>query len=97
MEVFFSTLGALGVWLVALTVLALVVMGLLMPFAVFGIKPLLRVLIEEQRRNNRLLARQGLRDQGIEAGDVAGVATSKDDGEPQTLQDFIRERSGRSP
>ncbi|HCL44796.1 hypothetical protein JY438_05165 [Stenotrophomonas maltophilia] len=97
MEVFFSTLGALGVWLIALAVLALVVMGLLMPFAVFGIKPLLRVLIEEQRRNNRLLARQGLRDQGIEAGDVAGVATSKDDSEPQTLQDFIRERSGRSP
>lgn len=94
MEVFFSTLGALGVWLVALAVLALVVMGLLMPFAVFGIKPLLRVLIEEQRRNNRLLARQGLRDQGIEAGDVASLATSKDDDAPQTLQDFIRERGG---
>lgn len=94
MEVFFSTLGELGVWLVALAVLALVVMGLLMPFAVFGIKPLLRVLIEEQRRNNRLLARQGLRDQGIEAGDVASLATSKDDDAPQTLQDFIRERGG---
>lgn len=97
MEVFFSTLGALGVWLVALAVLALAVMGLLMPLAVFGIKPLLRVLIEEQRRNNRLLARQVLRDQGIEPEDVAGVATSRDDGEPQTLQDFIRERDEHKP
>ncbi|WP_445683810.1 hypothetical protein ACUDCE_08015 [Stenotrophomonas pavanii] len=97
MDVFFSTLGALGVWLVALAVFALGVLGLLMPLAVFGIKPLLRVLIEEQRKTNRMLAKQGLRDQGIESRDVASVATSRDDGEPQTLEEFIRERAGRSP
>lgn len=97
MDVFFSTMGALGVWLVALAVFALAVLGLLMPLAVFGIKPLLRVLIEEQRKTNRMLAKQGLRDQGIEARDVASVATSRDDGEPQTLEEFIRERGERRP
>jgi hypothetical protein len=34
MDVFFSTMGALGVWLVALAVFALAVLGLLMPLAV---------------------------------------------------------------
>ncbi|WP_414616976.1 hypothetical protein [Stenotrophomonas muris] len=97
MDVFFSTMGALGVWLVALAVFALALLGLLMPLAVFGIKPLLRALIEEQRKTNRMLAKQGLRDQGIEPRDVASVATSRDDGEPQTLEEFIRERGGRSP
>lgn len=39
-----------------LLVLALLVLWILIPFAVFGIKGLLRQLVEEQRRTNALLS-----------------------------------------
>lgn len=95
MESIFVTLGALGAWLAALGLLALILLGLLMPLAVFGIKPLLRALIEEQRKTNRLLARQGMRDQGLEVSEPAVAATTRDQSAPQTLHDFIQARDAR--
>lgn len=41
----------------AVAVIVLALVWLLLPFAMFGIKPLLRELLEEQRRNNQLLLR----------------------------------------
>lgn len=53
-----------GFLLVVLVLLALLVLVLwvLMPFAVFGTKPVLRALLAEQRRTNALL--EELRDGG---------------------------------
>lgn len=48
-----SIAGALATfWILALI---LVIIWIALPFAVFGIKPLLRQLIQEQRRTNELL------------------------------------------
>jgi hypothetical protein len=96
MELLLTTVGAFGVAVITLALLSLIVMALLMPLAVFGIKPLLRVAIEELRKTNRLLARQGMRDQGMDAGGIGEIATSRDESAPQSLQDFIRERDARS-
>ncbi|MBA0362750.1 hypothetical protein [Stenotrophomonas maltophilia] len=96
MEVLVNAIGLFGATVLGLAVFALLVLGLLMPLAVFGIKPLLRVAIEELRKTNRLLARQGMRDQGIDAGGIGETATSRDDSAPQSLQDFIRDRDARS-
>lgn len=49
--------GTLGLILV-LFFLLLAILWLLVPFAVFGIKGLLRDLIREQQRTNALLARE---------------------------------------
>jgi len=96
MELLVNTVGAFGIAVITLALLSLIVMGLLMPLAVFGIKPLLRVAIDELRKTNRLLARQAMRDQGMDAGGVGEVATSRDDSAPQNLRDFIRDRDARS-
>ncbi|KWT83872.1 MULTISPECIES: hypothetical protein [unclassified Variovorax] len=45
--------GLMIVWV--LIALLIAVLWILMPFAIFGSKPLLRTLIEEQKRTNRLL------------------------------------------
>jgi len=95
MELLLTTVGAFGVAVITLALLSLILMGLLMPLAVFGIKPLLRVAIEELRKTNRLLARQGMRDQGVDAGGIGEIATSRDESAPQSLQDFIRDRDAR--
>jgi len=95
MELLLTTVGAFGVAVITLALLSLILMGLLMPLAVFGIKPLLRVAIEELRKTNRLLARQGMRDQGMDAGGIGEIATSRDESAPQSLQDFIRDRDAR--
>jgi len=95
MELLLTTVGAFGVAVITLALLSLILMGLLMPLAVFGIMPLLRVAIEELRKTNRLLARQGMRDQGMDAGGIGEIATSRDESAPQSLQDFIRERDAR--
>jgi len=95
MELLLTTVGAFGVAVITLALLSLILMGLLMPLAVFGIKPLLRVAIEELRKTNRLLARQGMRDQGMDAGGIGEIATSRDESAPQSLQDFIRDRDVR--
>lgn len=48
--------GMVGLMAVAwLGLLVLVVVWIVLPFAVFGLKPLLRELIREQRRTNELL------------------------------------------
>ncbi|WP_416057759.1 hypothetical protein [Stenotrophomonas maltophilia] len=96
MELLVNTVGAFGIAVITLALLSLIVMGLLMPLAVFGIKPLLRVAIDELRKTNRLLARQAMRDQGMDAGGVGEVATSRDDSAPPNLRDFIRDRDARS-
>lgn len=96
MELLFNTVGGLGAAILGLALLSLIVMGLLLPLAVFGIKPLLRVVIEELRKTNRLLARQSMRDLGIEAIGAGEAATSRDDSEPQSLADYIRDRDARS-
>lgn len=45
--------GAMAViWILGIV---LVVVWILLPFAVFGVKPLLRELLREQRRTNELL------------------------------------------
>ncbi len=95
MELLLTTVGAFGVAVITLALLSLILMGLLMPLAVFGIKPLLRVAIEELRKTNRLLARHGMRDQGMDAGGIGEIATSRDESAPQSLQDFIRDRDAR--
>lgn len=45
--------------------LILAVLWILVPFAVFGIKPLLRQLISEQKRTNELLHNVSLRQQHL--------------------------------
>jgi hypothetical protein len=96
MELLFPTVGSLGAVVLGLALLSLILMGLLLPLAVFGIKPLLRVAIEELRKTNRLLARQSMRDLGIEAVGTGEAATTRDDSEPQSLADYIRDRDSRS-
>jgi Tfp pilus assembly protein PilX len=49
-------LAGLTVLLVLLGVLV-AILWILLPFAVFGMKPLLRTVVEQQRRTNELLAR----------------------------------------
>ena len=52
--------GAAAIGVVGfLFLLMLGVLWILVPFAVFGIKPLLRQLLEEQRRTNQLLSGAG--------------------------------------
>jgi hypothetical protein len=48
-----SAVGALS--LLYLGLLVLIVVWVVLPFAVFGIKPLLRELIQEQRNTQKLL------------------------------------------
>ncbi len=50
--------GVFGLF-IGLFFLVLAILWLLVPFAVFGIKGLLRDLIREQQRTNALLAREG--------------------------------------
>jgi hypothetical protein len=47
-----------GIGLLWLFGLVLLVVWIILPFAIIGTKPLLRQLIEEQRRTNELLARR---------------------------------------
>jgi len=51
--------GATGTLLLVLAIVGLIVLVLwvLLPFALFGVKPLLRQLVHEQRRTNELLYR----------------------------------------
>ena len=52
--------GAAAIGVVGfLFLLLLGILWILVPFAVFGIKPLLRQLLEEQRRTNQLLSGAG--------------------------------------
>lgn len=51
-----EALAVLTVLLMLLGVLV-AILWILLPFAVFGMKPLLRTAIEQQRRTNELLAR----------------------------------------
>ena len=74
----------LGFFLFALG-LVLAILWILVPFAVFGIKGLLRRQIEEQRRTNELLATVAQRQQ-ITADHYAGA--------PATV---IRERTAPPP
>ena len=50
-----EALGAAYIFLVLLGV-AISIAWILLPFAMFGTKPLLRALISEQQRTNKLLA-----------------------------------------
>lgn len=47
-----------GIGLLYLFGLVLIVVWIILPFAIFGTKPLLRELIQEQRRTNDLLAKR---------------------------------------
>ena len=56
-----STLGSLmGIW--ALVALFNAILWILMPFAIFGTKPLLKTLIAEQKKTNKLLEAAAERD-----------------------------------
>lgn len=50
-------MGGMGVMMLVLTLLGVVlaIAWILLPFAMFGMKPLLRELIEETKRTNALL------------------------------------------
>jgi hypothetical protein len=51
--------GMVGAMAVAwLALLVLVVVWIVLPFAIFGLKPLLRELVREQRRTNELLEKR---------------------------------------
>jgi threonine/homoserine/homoserine lactone efflux protein len=52
-----STLGSWVIVLGALFVIVLVVLWVLLPFAIFGMKDLLRELVREQKHTNTLLER----------------------------------------
>jgi hypothetical protein len=51
--------ASMGIFMIAAAIFGLIltVLWILVPFALFGIKPLLRELIAEQRRANELAAR----------------------------------------
>jgi F0F1-type ATP synthase membrane subunit b/b' len=56
--------GMVGLMMVMwLAVAVVVVLWICMPFAIFGTKPLLRVLIAEQKKTNELLAAAAARSQ----------------------------------
>ena len=46
-------------WPMLLFLLLLAILWLLVPFAIFGIKPILRDLLKEQKRSNELLVLLG--------------------------------------
>jgi uncharacterized membrane protein len=60
-------LGAMGGFMLAVTIFAIIlaIAWIIMPFAIIGTKPILRDLLAEQKRTNRLLeeaaARAGTR------------------------------------
>ena len=54
-----GALGLLGTLVSTLFFLALGILWVLVPFAIFGIKPLLRDLISEQRKTQALLIEIG--------------------------------------
>lgn len=69
-----STLGSLmGIW--ALVALFIAILWILMPFAIFGTKPLLKTLIAEQKKTNKLLEAAAERDKL--PTDVVLVSTRK--------------------
>lgn len=47
-----------GTVLITILVLVLAVVWIFLPFAMFGMKPILRDLLQEQRRTNELLTAQ---------------------------------------
>lgn len=57
-----STTLATGFGLIWLFAVVLIVVWVILPFAILGTKPLLRELIQEQRRTNELLKRVAQRD-----------------------------------
>lgn len=71
-----STLGSLmGIW--ALVALFIAILWILMPFAIFGTKPLLKTLIAEQKKTNKLLEAAAERDKS--PTDVVLVSTRRHD------------------
>ena len=68
--------GLMIVWV--LIALLIAVLWILMPFAIFGSKPLLRTLIAEQKKTNQLLAEAAERAKG--PTDVVLVSTRKSEG-----------------
>ena len=65
--------------MVALWILAIIIaiLWILMPFAIFGTKPLLKTLIAEQRKMNKLL--EAAADRAKAPTDVVLVSTRKVD------------------
>lgn len=57
-----GTTLATGISLLWLFGLVLIAVWIILPFAILGTKPLLRELIQEQRRTNELLKRAAQRD-----------------------------------
>ena len=53
-----SAAGGLSIVLILLAIL-LVVLWVVLPFAIFGLKPLLRELLAEQRRTNQMIDKLG--------------------------------------
>ena len=51
----FAAFGMLGMLLVVMLAIALLLLWICLPFALFGTKPLLRELIQEVRKTNALL------------------------------------------
>ncbi|HWT18580.1 MAG TPA: hypothetical protein VN280_06660 [Variovorax sp.] len=68
-----SMLGAgVVMWLIAIFI---AILWILMPFAIFGTKPLLRQLLAEQKRTNKLLAEAA--DRAIGPTEVVLVGSRK--------------------
>lgn len=61
-----------------LLVLFIAILWILMPFAIFGTKPLLRQLLAEQKRTNKLLAEAA--DRAIGPTEVVLVGSRKREG-----------------
>lgn len=54
----FGSMGAIGVIGFVVLMLVLFVLWVCMPFAIFGMKPLMRQLLAEQKKTNALLQAQ---------------------------------------
>ncbi|CAN7449448.1 hypothetical protein LJR099_003010 [Variovorax paradoxus] len=71
-----AAMGSLmGIWV--LVALFVAILWILMPFAIFGTKPLLKTLIAEQKKTNRLL--EAAAERGKLPTDVVLVSTRKQD------------------
>lgn len=72
-----ATAGSLfGIGMIVLLLVA--ILWILMPFAIFGTKPILRELLAEQKRTNKLLAEAA--DRAIGPTEVVLVGSRKREG-----------------
>ena len=70
-------LGGVGVALVLL-VFVVMLLWICMPFAIFGTKPLLRELLAEQQRTNRLLEEAARRETAEKANPAHALLVSEE-------------------